>query len=396
MSHWVAGYLAAHLGLTGLMLGALWACRRQLLSARWVLAAGIALRLATVPIDPHTSHDPQRYLWDGHVLLAGHDPWRTPPNDPAVAELRARVPTPEEHAQYPTLYPPAALAIFAACASAGVHAELAWKLVVTFASLALLFAAWGLCRATGRVDRLALVALNPLLVLEGGVGAHVDLLAAALLAVALWLEARGRRRASAGAMGAASALKLLPAAALWPSLWQGRWRIVLVAALVFALPYGLALGLGLSPLGSLPAFFDLWRFGSPLSVLRGPEALEAGVAVGVTLLALSAYLARRGSASAAMLVALLAPLCASPVVFPWYLVPLVPLLVLVPSRAVFLWSTTLPFSYEVLTGFERHGAWQPALWAWALPTAALVAGALWDLWRARRAPADVVSAYSSC
>lgn len=385
-------YLALHFAMTAAMLHA-WA---RGLDWRWALAAGLAARVILLPLHPFTSNDIERYLWDGAVALQGLDPYRLPPDHPALAALRALWPTPPEHAAFPTLYPPGALALFALCALAGPEfAPWVWKTLVTLAGSATVLLLAGHLRATGQPQRLPLVALSPLLLLEAGVGGHLDALTALSLAGGLVAFQRGRPGLAGLALGAGAALKLLPLAALGPLLiaaaWPGRLRLLAGAGAVLAAAYGGALALGLAPIGALPVFFETWRNAAPLFILL-ERALPAPWlqltlgAVALGLLAASALLARRRT-SAAVGLALAAPLAASPVAFPWYLCVFAPVVARAPSAALLAWMSLAPLTYEVLDGFKSAGVWAPADWPlWAI-LAGVLAGAAFDLRAAARSRA---------
>ena len=58
------------------------------LSLGVVFVIAVALRLVSVAGTPSISNDLYRYAWDAHVQLSGMDPYRYPPDSPAVAGLR--------------------------------------------------------------------------------------------------------------------------------------------------------------------------------------------------------------------------------------------------------------------------------------------------------------------
>ena len=56
----------------------------------------------------------------------------------------------------------------------------------------------------------------------------------------------------------------------------------------------------------------------------------------------------------------------SPVLFPWYLVVLLPLLSVAPSAILIGWLSIVPFTYEVIDAFDSSGVWAPSEWPmWA-------------------------------
>jgi hypothetical protein len=54
----------------------------------FVVLLTIAVQLPQLFLQPRTSDDAYRYIWDGRVLLAGVDPYRFVPLDSALAGLR--------------------------------------------------------------------------------------------------------------------------------------------------------------------------------------------------------------------------------------------------------------------------------------------------------------------
>ncbi|MFN0061118.1 MAG: glycosyltransferase 87 family protein [Myxococcaceae bacterium] len=380
--------LALGLVLTALMLGA-WALGQSASarSHRWTLWAGVAARLVVAPVDVSANHDVQRYLWDGAVVGAGFDPYRLPPASPELAELRRTWPTPNEHETYPTLYPPGALLLFRAATLLGRgSAPAVWKIFVLLASVAMLFVTAAALRALSLERHLALVALSPLLLLETAIGAHVDIFAALGVASALYLLASQRMWMVGIALGAGALVKFLPVFALLPiavhfQKHRGA-RAVAAAGAVGALGYGLAMSVGLRPLGSLGVFFAKWRFGSPVfaaleSAFGDVNALRLAPLLALGVLVFVAWRAQRDWKAPAFL-ALAATLWFSPVVFPWYLVPMLPLMAAAPSGFALGWVTSLPLTLEVYDRWETTGVWQPGAWPlWAIAMS-WVLGAAFD------------------
>lgn len=402
-------YIAIHLALTAIMLltwrkavsmpdagPEVW--RRRLI---WMIAAGLAARVILIPVPLLTSNDVERYLWDGAVLLSGYDPYTTTPDSEALASLRKGWPTPREHGAYPTIYPPAALAVFAFSALAGpVLGIWVWKTLLALAGIALTGLCWDLLARRGLLRHAPLILLSPLLVLEGGIGAHLDLLTALAVAGALAAADRGRMGLAGIALGLGACLKLLPILLLGPlvvALCAGRAARLVAGGLgTVAAIYGTALLLGFEPIGNLPVFFEKWRFGAPLyaalaAVLTGPALSAALGAMAMGGIAWAAHLAWRGRRHRgqqdgplcppvlnACLITLATALLVSPVVFPWYLCTLMPLIALRPGAMMLAWVGAAPFSYEVLNRWRAEGVWDPAAWPLIVLAAALLAGAAWD------------------
>lgn len=384
------GYIALHLVMTAAMLIAWrYGNPKQIGMILWI---GIVARILLIPAPMLSSNDAERYLWDGAMALAGFDPYSVPPADPAVAALRAIWATPPEHAAYPTLYPPAALGLFALSALAGpVWGIWLWKLIASLAGIALVPLAHRLLRRHGLERHLALVALSPLLVLETGVGAHVDSIVALLIVLALLAFDRRKPTWVGTLLGLGICVKLLPAAVLAVLViaagWRGGARMLTAALGVLVLIYGAVFAFGWRPVGSLPVFFEKWRNGSPLFTLLESQLSTPGLLAVIGAMALGAAIAvlvvARRQPWVAAQIALATPLVLSPVTFPWYLCALVPLAASAPSATLLIWLTASPLIYEVRDRFVSEGVWMPALWPLAMIGAGWVIGIAIDAARAR-------------
>jgi len=352
---------------------------------RWLILAAIGARLIPLYVDPYTSNDVLRYLFDGRVALEGLDPYLVPHNAVELIQLREQWMPPAEHAKYPTLYPPLALALFSLAALGGPeNAIWIWNTMTTAASLALMFIAYQVLSHADKLRHFPLIALSPLLILEAGEGMHIDIFTAlvVLLVIRCW---QMNSYLSAGAsIGVGALIKVLPILLLLPLFillrtWRVRLQLVVAAFGILFLGYGAALLIGLKPIGSLEVFFEKWRSGSPffhwLEPIFGYPSLMILVTIltiiGFVFVGVFSWLKARKTSNTntlqsfgvlAMQAMFIIPLFLSPVIFPWYLLPLVVLMSIRPSVFVLIWSFTLPFIYEVLNQFACCGIWAAASW----------------------------------
>lgn len=385
--HRVPPYLALHLALTALAF-ALSRLVRSAADLRPLLAGAVLTRLVNLGTPAFTTTDPARYLWDGAVALAGRDPYALPPLASELAGLRARFPSPLDHLDVATCYPPLALALFALAAAAGPSlAMLAWKSLVALGSLLTGAAA----TRAAPVATVALLLASPTLLLESMVGAHLDAFIALALAAALALALRHRWNAAALSLGAAIALKYLPAWALLAFALRAPRKVLFVALALapLALSFALAHALRLTPPGSLPSVAANWNFAAPLwSALyarfpTGDDILRPTLALAGFLVTIALAL-RPGPLSRNVRDALLVQLAVSPVAYPWYGMSLAVACAFAPSATALAVLAALPFSYEVVDRYQAEGVWAPAAWPLALTSTAFALGLGVDGWRAWR------------
>lgn len=342
-------YIGFALAAGALYAAAVWLLRGPALprQALWiVLAAAAAMRALTLTSPPLLSTDLYRYVWDGRVQAAGVNPYAYMPADPALAPLRDPGAGPEaiypniNRADYaPTIYPPAAQAIFAAIGLAwptiwGVKAAmLGFDLLAMAAALALLRA------ARLPAAQVLVYAWNPLPVWEFAGGGHVDAAAVALSAWALVAAVRHRPGWAGAALGLAVLCKLLPAA-LFPALWR-RWNgwTPLVCVAVIAAGYACYAGAGWRVLGYLPGYASEEGIGSGggflllrLLALLGPLPHWAGPAYLAAMLA--------GLLGLAAWIGLRAPLPADPA-----------------ARAIVIGRDALWLSTAVIAALSPHYPW---------------------------------------
>ncbi|MBX2848047.1 MAG: hypothetical protein KTR16_07000 [Acidiferrobacterales bacterium] len=369
-----------------------------------VLATAVLARIVLLLTDPYTSNDVDRYLFDGRVALEGLDPYRVSHNAPELADLRAAWAPPAEHAQYVTLYPPLALALFSIAAWFG--AELApaiWQLMTTIASLSILALGYAVLKYEERLKHIALLALFPLLILEAGEGLHLDVFSALAVMAMVCAWQRQRLLLMAICAGLGALIKILPALAMLPMVlllptWWMRIKLSALATGTWLLGYGIAFAIGLQPIGSIAVFFNKWRSGSPVFAWLEPwfsgDALAiflfAVLILGLLAIVAAAYRLHACSTDVAapkaqpyflMQLAMAIPLLITPVIFPWYILPLVVLIALRYSAFILLWAIGLPLLYEVLNQFLCCQYWAPANWPIHTIGALLLVGVTWDIYK---------------
>jgi len=209
-----------------------------------------------------------------------------------------------------------------------------------------------LLRCTRQGAHLALAfAWNPLLAVEVAGSGHIDIVGALLVLVSAAALVRRWRTTAAVALGLAIAVKLLPVVLL-PLYWKRvRIRDAALAAVVAGLLYVPFLNHGRIPIGSLGTYVRSFRFNGPVFAALdrvGPPQLLAGLAVFAGL-ATAVWQRRRSAASewhpGDFAWPMEASLFGAPVVFPWYLLELVPFLTSPSTLLIVIWTVSMIPTY---------------------------------------------------
>jgi hypothetical protein len=365
-----------------------------------VLVVAIAARVILLWWHPGLSDDMYRYVWDGRILNAGHNPYSFTPTDPGLGPLRDHWWSAVNHKPLRTIYPPAAEMLMAG-AAAVAPGPFAFKIGLILLDIALVGVLVLWLERDGRSGAWAVAyAWNPLVLAEVAGSGHLDPLGVLPLVGAVFLLRRIRandrtartRRLAAGTLLGVSVLGKYGAALLVPGLRRelGRHGIFAAVAVVVAgfLPFVSA-----GPLiwSSLVTYGLTWSFNGSVyalltALLRVPLIARVLVA-GALAWAIRSIDRRRLSPPSMALFVFVAALLLSPTVYPWYLLWPLPFAVVhlqtkaAPvAWAVLAWTATVTLSYVVLIPYRTTGAWQES---WQiqvieyLPVCLLLARAAW-------------------
>jgi len=332
---------------------------RELFSApefpKRVLVFGLALsalwHFQFLRMPPGLDDDIHRYVWDGRVQRLGYNPYIVVPSDPALAGLHTSETHSLNNPEVSSPYPAGAQLFFRAVTS--IHESMfAMKLVFVLCDLAIVFVLLDFLRRTKQAAHWVLAyAWHPLLAIEVAGSGHVDILGVLLLLISAASLVRRWRALAAISFALAVAVKFLPVVLL-PLYWKRiRIRDAALAAVVFGLLYVPFLNHGRIPIGSLGTYVQRFRFNDPvfstLERVAAPQLL-AGLAVLVGFLA--AIWMRRKSADDS-LDAFAWPMAASlfcaPVVYPWYLLWLLPFSRSISTVPLIVWTLSIIPTYYV-------------------------------------------------
>jgi len=355
---------------------ALWALAR--LRGRFVLwtvlVVGLVCRLALLVAPPTLSTDAYRYVWDARVASAGISPYARAPNAPELAALRdGRIYPHLNHPTWQTVYPPGAQLVFRVVYALAPDSVMAMKLAMGLAELATLAVVVSLLGALGLpLGRTAVYAWNPLVLVEVWGSGHLDALAVLSIVAAVRLVIGGRRHTAAAVLGLGTLVKLYPAALLLVLLAVSGLAPLATFALVVVAGYAPFAHLGPGALGSLPQYVTTEFFNPGLVRTLFDSPRITMLALGAWVL-LGSLLTRRLPVVDRVIILVGGIIVASPNIFPWYVLALVPFLAVRPSATWIGFTGTVAFAYT----FFWSQPWAIPVWARVVEFLPLVVGAAW-------------------
>jgi alpha-1,6-mannosyltransferase len=320
-----------------------------------VIVIGLALaavwHLLFLMMPPGPDDDIHRYVWDGRVQRLGYNPYIVVPGDPAFGALHTAETRTLNNPDLPSPYPAGAQLFFRAVTA--IHESIfTLKVAFVVCDFAIVMVLLDILRRSGQGAHWVLAyAWNPLLATEVAGSGHIDIVGALLLLVSVAALGRRWRAVAALAFGLAVAVKLLPIVLL-PLYWRRvRMRDGALAALVFGLLYIPFFDHGRIPLGSLGTYVQRFRFNSPvfamLERVAAPQ-LVVGFALLVGFL-IAIWMRRKSPAWSSDAVAwpMAASLLCAPVVYPWYLLWLLPFLRSAWTLPIIIWTVSIIPTYYV-------------------------------------------------
>jgi Glycosyltransferase family 87 len=362
---------------------------------RHVLVIGLVLaalwHVAFLRVPAGHDEDIHRYVWDGRLQRLGYNPYLVIPSDPAVKGLH----TPETRGMsspnLPSPYPPGAQLFFRAVTA--IHeTTFALRIAFVLCDLAVVLVLLDVLCCNRQGAHLALAyAWNPLLAIEVAGSGHIDIVCALLLVASAAALGRRWRTTAAIALGLAVAVKLLPVV-LIPLYWRRiRIRDAVLAATVVGLLYLPFLHHGRIPVGSLGTYVRSFRFNGPLFAALNqvaPAQLLAGLAV---LVGLVTAIWLRSSSSAWSPNAFAWPMAVSllcaPVVFPWYLLSLLPFLTSASTLLIIIWTVSITSVYVEWHLRTLGHPWGPLpVWVMVLEYGCVAIAAATIRWCRRKEP----------
>jgi len=368
---------------------------RRVVIVGLVLAAIWHLLFLFVP--PGLDDDVHRYLWDGRVQRLGYNPYLLVPGDPAIAGLHTPETRTLNNPEVPSPYPPGAQLFFRAVTA--IHeSTFALKVAFVICGWAIVPVLLITLRSTGQGEHWVLAyAWHPLLATEVAGSGHVDIVGALLLLVSAVALGRKWRAVAALAFGLAVSVKFLPIV-LAPLYWKRiRVRDGVLAAVAVGLLYVPFLNHGRVPIGSLGAYLQRFRFNDPVFAALERIAAPQLVAVLAAVIGLITAIWLRKKSEVWPSDTFAWPMAASlfyaPVVYPWYLLWLLPFLLSASTLPLTIWTVSIIPTYVVWHLRTLGRPWAVPGWIALLEYGSVAVAATIIVWRRLTRPA--VPGYSS-
>ncbi len=338
-----------------------------------IFTFAILFRLPLLTTPPTLSDDVYRYLWDGHLQNAGLNPYAHRVDSPALDDLATPGRPLVNNPQMASPYLPAAQITFAVIYRLVPESVTAFQIAAMIFDLITGLLIMILLRRLGRQPAWALVYLwNPLVVVEFAHGAHIDSLMTMLMMAALladdgrqatddYLPSIVHRLSPPFLLALATLVKPIPVLLLPILVPRWGWKRTAIYGLTifvglaaysgagWGLTTDLSAGTGL--FGATRIYLQLWNFNGGLyhwlevlltgyrtegAVPAGTPGIELAkmICAGLLLVVLVIVFWRSRSAKFSTaetaklwIIPVFAYLLLTPTVNPWYLAPLVALLV---------------------------------------------------------------------
>ncbi len=328
----------------------------------WALV--IIPRLFAINLNP--SDDLARYIWEGKIVIEGYSPYDHSPDDPELTQFRDEEIYPKiNHKDMPAIYPPAAIYIFALLTKF-VQSMQGFRIFMLLFELPAIIMILIWLKSLGLPKERALIyALNPLVIIGIAGHGHLDSLQVFIIVFSLYLYSRNFKGWGIALMIMAGMIKFLAFLAL-PFLITRKTikHIPLCIALVAVgyLPVFLLDG-GFS-FGNMGVFAGNFEFYSltfaPLRILFGTSGAVWSTIVIIALSIVGLWLTKSKPEQAIAPLFLIVTLMSTTVHY-WYLIPVLALAVVWPTRYLIALSLLFLPYFDVFGLLVTDNIWRGEL-----------------------------------
>ena len=387
----------------------------------WFILFGLCFRIVLLPSDPFLSDDIYRYLWDGKILAGGINPYQYAPVDIHLQQFRDQIIFP--FINFPdiaTSYPPVSQLIFFINYWFG-GSVLSWKILLMFFELSLFLMMYKLVKHFGlNKYRLLIYFYNPLLIIETYSSGHLEITGISLFWIGVYLFYKHHDFKSIIFFAMSILTKFITLMSSLPFLTERFFRkstfLVLLCILIFS-PFLLG---GIIPVPGIFSYISLWEFNggiyqtvismlklfgvkeyhwvnpvfpSYLATLYVSYAFYYKVCAVIILLAVIIYQLKRLRIlsdfrtanfiqKSFFLTAVL--LILTPTLHPWYLLWIIPFLVIIPNWSWLFFTFLIQASYFVLKDYALTSDWKESVWILLFQYIPFYALLIWEYFDGRK------------
>jgi len=175
-----------------------------------IISFGIIFRITLLLTSYTTSDDIHRYLWEGKVLVNGHNPFTTPPNDSSLIYLQDDNFEKVTFKNISAIYPPLSQIVFAVNYLIGGNSTIFLKIIYLIFELLTLIFILKILVLKGKDPKLVLLyAWLPLPIMEYFINAHLDLIGITFLILFIYYFEKQKYHTSSIMLALAFLTKLL-------------------------------------------------------------------------------------------------------------------------------------------------------------------------------------------
>ena len=326
-----------------------------------IILLAIIFRISLVPSEPTVlSKDMYRYIWDGRVQQNGINPYHYPPGAEELKNIRDdRIFPNINRKDYPTLYPAGAQVFFRIFHVLVGDSVIGFKgIMVLFDSLTLLVLIALLQNHGLNKSRIIIYAWNPLVIFEIAYSGHIEGLTVFLMVAALYLSAIHKKIPGVVMLALSAAVKMYPALLLAAFLnRRDRIKGLLAFFMTILLLYLPFFGAGNKISGFLPVYlkdpYESFNLGIKYLLMRLVPGVDYYLfsllfIIVLGIAGLVVFFKNKEASEvlwyAYFLTGLLMILMPASL-HPWYVILIIPFLVIYPSAAWLIFTCTVTLSY---------------------------------------------------
>ena len=336
------------------------------LSFKVVFITAVVFRLTLLASFPGFSDDVFRYLWEGKMQLEGINPYLVAPDDPVTAPFRDSYWQLINHKDVPTIYPPLSELFFRICMGIAYNLYFFKAVLISLDLGVLVFLHFIIRKRSIHLRSLLIYAWHPLVIIEIAGSGHQDILGIFFLVGCLLFWQYQRFWQSAMMLTGAVLSKLFPLF-LFPLLLRNKskwpYLILIFFTVLFYMPF-------YSPddhlFTGLTVYSETWQANDSVfyiihSLMKNMFASKVAIGILFLIIYVFAFFKIPDFGSACFM-ALGGFLILSPTFHPWYILWIIPLLVITFNKAWFWLTMGIVVYYHVLIDYFDKGIWQEQMW----------------------------------